>query len=79
MSVERLNNLRNTVAHNVIMNITEAEFEDKTGLEPQKIVDVLFDALRIVFDYNAKTKISKDARDSYGKLNQYIKHSMENF
>ncbi|WP_407397929.1 hypothetical protein [Anaerovibrio sp.] len=52
MSVERLNNLRNTVAHNVIMNITEAEFEDKTGLEPQKIVDVLFDALRIVFDYN---------------------------
>lgn len=79
MSVERLNNLRNTVAHNVIMNITEAEFEDKTGLEPQKIVDVLFDALRIVFDYNAKTKISKDARDSYDKLNQYIKHSMENF
>ena len=79
MSVERLNNLRNTVAHNIIMNITEAEFENKTGLEPKKIIDVLFDALRIVFDYNAKTKISKEARDSYKKLNQYIKRSMENF
>lgn len=61
------------------MNITEEEFKNKTGSEPQKIIDDLFEALRIVFDYNAKTKISKEARDSYKKLNQYIKRSMENF
>lgn len=67
INVENLNNLRNSLAHNIIMNVSEEKFKEKTGLEPSKLMDILFDVLRTVFPC-----IAKDSRDSYDRLNAYI-------
>ena len=75
-NVEKINNLRNTVAHNIKMNVSEAEFIKDTGLEPNRLMDILFEALQTVFASSSKAKITKEARNSYEELNTYIKDSM---
>ena len=75
-NVEKINNLRNTVAHNIKMNVSEAEFMKDTGLEPNRLMDILFEALQTVFASSSKAKITKEARNSYEELNTYIKDSM---
>ena len=58
------------------MNVSEAEFMKDTGLEPNRLMDILFEALQTVFASSSKAKITKEARNSYEKLNTYIKDSM---
>ena len=74
---DRVNWLRNTVAHHII-DVSEQKFIERTSITPKKMIDIMFDSMCDVFANKYSREQFTEARTVYDELNKAIIKSMEN-
>lgn len=74
---DRVNWLRNTVAHHII-DVSEQKFVERTSITPKKMIDIMFDSMCDVFANKYSREQFTEARTVYDELNKAIIKSMEN-
>lgn len=73
---DRVNWLRNTVAHHII-DVSEQKFVERTSITPKKMIDIMFDSMCDVFANSYSREQFTSARTVYDELNKAIIKSME--